>query len=226
MTPWRRSGRLLVSVASKHSDRISTGPATSPRSSHDSDVRCSAHDLLVAMASPPDGGGVGPWVQLIPFALVLGIFYFIILLPMRRRQKKVDEFLGSPEGRRQGRHLGRNLRQRHAHRRRLAPAADRRQGPRRDFEARRRRAIRGRRRSWRRKARQWRRIMNKNLRWRILAILAVDRAVRVGDLSRPRRPCGSASTSRAACTSCCRCRPTMRCGSRPRRRWIGCARSW
>ena len=29
----------------------------------------------------------------IPFALVLAIFYFIILLPMRRRQKKVDEFL-------------------------------------------------------------------------------------------------------------------------------------
>ena len=43
----------------------------------------------------PDGGAVSPWVQLIPFALVLGIFYFIILLPMRRKQKKVDEFIGS-----------------------------------------------------------------------------------------------------------------------------------
>jgi preprotein translocase subunit YajC len=53
-----------------------------------------AHGLLVAIAAPPDGGTVSPWVQLIPFALVLGIFYFIILLPMRRRQKKVDEFLG------------------------------------------------------------------------------------------------------------------------------------
>jgi preprotein translocase subunit YajC len=58
-------------------------------------VSVSAHDLLVAMASTPDGGGAGAWVQLIPFVLVLGIFYFIILLPMRRRQKKVDEFLGA-----------------------------------------------------------------------------------------------------------------------------------
>jgi preprotein translocase subunit YajC len=36
---------------------------------------------------------VSPWVQLVPFALVLGIFYFVILLPMKRRQKKVQEFL-------------------------------------------------------------------------------------------------------------------------------------
>jgi preprotein translocase subunit YajC len=32
-------------------------------------------------------------VQLIPFALILGIFYLVILLPMRRRQKKVQQFL-------------------------------------------------------------------------------------------------------------------------------------
>ena len=32
-------------------------------------------------------------VQLIPFALVLAIFYFVILLPMKNRQKKVAEFL-------------------------------------------------------------------------------------------------------------------------------------
>ena len=30
-----------------------------------------------------------------PFVLVLGIFYFIILLPMRRKQQKVQEFLDS-----------------------------------------------------------------------------------------------------------------------------------
>ena len=28
--------------------------------------------------------------QLIPFALVLGIFYFVILLPMKRKQQKVQ----------------------------------------------------------------------------------------------------------------------------------------
>jgi preprotein translocase subunit YajC len=53
------------------------------------------HGLLIAVAAPPDGGAVCPWVQLIPFALVLAIFYFIILLPMRRRQKKVEEFLAA-----------------------------------------------------------------------------------------------------------------------------------
>lgn len=48
---------------------------------------------LLAMAAPPDQAA-SPWVQLVPFALVLAIFYFVILLPMKRRQKKVDEFLG------------------------------------------------------------------------------------------------------------------------------------
>ena len=51
--------------------------------------------LVLAIAAPPDGGAVSPWIQLVPFALVLAIFYFIILLPMRRRQKKVDDFLST-----------------------------------------------------------------------------------------------------------------------------------
>lgn len=53
----------------------------------------STHSLLLALGAPPDGGSVSPWVQLVPFALVLAIFYFIILMPMRRRQKKVEAFL-------------------------------------------------------------------------------------------------------------------------------------
>jgi preprotein translocase subunit YajC len=48
--------------------------------------------LVLALGAPADSN-VNPWVQLIPFALVLGIFYFIILLPMQRRQKKVQQFL-------------------------------------------------------------------------------------------------------------------------------------
>jgi preprotein translocase subunit YajC len=32
------------------------------------------------------------YTQIIPFALILGIFYFLILLPMKRRQKKIQEF--------------------------------------------------------------------------------------------------------------------------------------
>jgi preprotein translocase subunit YajC len=46
---------------------------------------------LFALAAPPDGGSL--WVQFIPFALVLGIFYFIILLPMKRKQQKIQQFL-------------------------------------------------------------------------------------------------------------------------------------
>jgi preprotein translocase subunit YajC len=48
---------------------------------------------VFAMGTQPDGGS--PWLQLVPFVLVLGIFYFIILLPMRRKQQKVQEFLGN-----------------------------------------------------------------------------------------------------------------------------------
>jgi preprotein translocase subunit YajC len=46
---------------------------------------------MFAMGTPPEGGTA--WVQFIPFVLVLAIFYFIILLPMRRKQKKAQQFL-------------------------------------------------------------------------------------------------------------------------------------
>jgi preprotein translocase subunit YajC len=46
------------------------------------------------MGAASDTGG-SPWLQLIPFVLVLGIFYFIILLPMRKKQQKVQAFLES-----------------------------------------------------------------------------------------------------------------------------------
>ena len=48
--------------------------------------------FLVAMGAPPQGAP-NAWMQLLPFALVLAIFYFIILLPMKRRQRKVSDFL-------------------------------------------------------------------------------------------------------------------------------------
>ena len=43
------------------------------------------------MGATPDGGS--PWLQFVPFVLVLAIFYFIILLPMRKKQQKVAQFL-------------------------------------------------------------------------------------------------------------------------------------
>jgi preprotein translocase subunit YajC len=45
--------------------------------------------LVFAMASPGQAPG---WTNFIPFVLILGIFYFLILLPMKRRQKKIEEF--------------------------------------------------------------------------------------------------------------------------------------
>jgi preprotein translocase subunit YajC len=48
--------------------------------------------VLVAMGTPQPGAP-SAWVQLIPFVLVVGIFYLVILLPMRRRQQKVRAFL-------------------------------------------------------------------------------------------------------------------------------------
>jgi preprotein translocase subunit YajC len=42
------------------------------------------------MAAP--GQGASGLVGFIPFALILGIFYFLILMPMKNRQKKVQEF--------------------------------------------------------------------------------------------------------------------------------------
>ena len=46
---------------------------------------------VFALAATPEGGNL--WFQLIPFALVLAIFYFIILLPMKRKQQKTQAFV-------------------------------------------------------------------------------------------------------------------------------------
>ncbi len=48
---------------------------------------------FIAMAGSGQGPG-GLW-NFLPFALILGIFYFLILMPMKKRQKKVQEFQSS-----------------------------------------------------------------------------------------------------------------------------------
>ena len=40
-------------------------------------------------------GGTQGLLQFVPFALVLAIFYFLILMPMQRRRKKVQDFQSS-----------------------------------------------------------------------------------------------------------------------------------
>jgi preprotein translocase subunit YajC len=62
------------------------------------DVTSEVWDLgfpnLLAMATPAQGAP-NAWLQFIPFILVLGIFYFVILLPMKRKQQKVQAFLNA-----------------------------------------------------------------------------------------------------------------------------------
>ena len=48
---------------------------------------------VFAMAAAPEGGSA--WLQFVPFAIVLAIFYFIILMPMKKRQQKVQTFLAA-----------------------------------------------------------------------------------------------------------------------------------
>ena len=46
---------------------------------------------VFGMGAAPEGSSV--LLQFVPLVLVVGIFYFIILLPMKRKQQKVSEFL-------------------------------------------------------------------------------------------------------------------------------------
>jgi preprotein translocase subunit YajC len=46
---------------------------------------------VIAMGMTAEGGS--PLLQIVPFILILAIFYFIILLPSKRKQQKVQEFL-------------------------------------------------------------------------------------------------------------------------------------
>jgi preprotein translocase subunit YajC len=46
--------------------------------------------LVLAMG----GTGQSGWLQLVPFAMVLAIMYFLILLPMKRQNRKVQDFQG------------------------------------------------------------------------------------------------------------------------------------
>lgn len=47
--------------------------------------------FVMGMAQPGQGQG-NILIQLFPFVLMIGIFYLLVLMPMRKRQKKVQEF--------------------------------------------------------------------------------------------------------------------------------------
>jgi preprotein translocase subunit YajC len=52
-------------------------------------------DSFVVALGAPQQGGQSAFLQFIPFLLILGIFYFVMVLPMRKRQQKVRTFLAA-----------------------------------------------------------------------------------------------------------------------------------
>jgi preprotein translocase subunit YajC len=55
----------------------------------------SAPLVLAVAQAPGQQPQVSPLVSLFPYAVILLIFYFLVLQPMRKRQKKVQEFQSS-----------------------------------------------------------------------------------------------------------------------------------
>ncbi len=49
--------------------------------------------FLLAMGAPPQGAN--PLVSFIPLIAMLAIFYFILVLPMKKKQQKVQAFLAA-----------------------------------------------------------------------------------------------------------------------------------
>src|ERR687892_1644316 len=49
--------------------------------------------MILAMAQPQ--GAPSPLVQMLPIVLVMAIFFFLVVLPMRKRQQKVVAFQSS-----------------------------------------------------------------------------------------------------------------------------------
>ena len=47
--------------------------------------------FVLAMAAPAQGSP-NPWAPLVTLAIVVGIFYFVVAMPMKKRQQKVSEF--------------------------------------------------------------------------------------------------------------------------------------
>ena len=46
---------------------------------------------ILALAGPQPGGEPSPFSSLILMGLIFGIFYFVLILPMKQKQKKLEE---------------------------------------------------------------------------------------------------------------------------------------
>jgi len=48
---------------------------------------------LLALAGPSQGGEPNPLASLVLMMVIFGIFYFVLILPMRTKQRKLDELV-------------------------------------------------------------------------------------------------------------------------------------
>jgi preprotein translocase subunit YajC len=46
--------------------------------------------MILALAGPQPGGEPNPMSSLVLMGLIFGIFYFVLIMPMRNKQKKVE----------------------------------------------------------------------------------------------------------------------------------------
>jgi preprotein translocase subunit YajC len=55
------------------------------------------HSFLVAIGAPPaqDGAAPHPLLGMMPMVLIFLIFYFVLILPARNKQKKIDAMVSS-----------------------------------------------------------------------------------------------------------------------------------
>ena len=49
--------------------------------------------MILALAGPQPGGDSSPFSSLILMGLIFGIFYFVLILPMRNKQKKLEDLI-------------------------------------------------------------------------------------------------------------------------------------
>ena len=48
---------------------------------------------ILALAGPAAGGEQSPYASLILMGLIFGIFYFVLIMPMRNKQKKLEDLV-------------------------------------------------------------------------------------------------------------------------------------
>ena len=49
--------------------------------------------LSLALAGSPQSGDANPFASLILMGLIFGIFYFVLIMPMRNKQKKLEQLV-------------------------------------------------------------------------------------------------------------------------------------